>query len=166
MRPMQFEFPDDPAVAYLDRQYLLGSDLLVAPVFDPAGRVQFYVPEGLWTNYFTGETVLGGRWRTETHGFDSLPLYVREGAVIPVGARDDRPDYNYLEGLTFEVFPGAQGETRTVSVAQPDGSSSSFTVERTNVAVVITGAPGSWGARAVGGARQPSVDGRVEVPLD
>lgn len=166
MRPMQFEFPDDPAVAYLDRQYLLGHDLLVAPVFDPDGRVQFYLPEGLWTNYFTGETVVGGRWRTETHGFDSLPLYVREGAVIAVGARDDRPDYDYLDGLTFEVFPGARGESRAVLVAQPDGSSSSFTVERTTSAVVITGAPGTWGARAVGGARQVSVDGRVELPLD
>jgi alpha-D-xyloside xylohydrolase len=166
MRPMQFEFPDDPAVAYLDRQYLLGRDLLVAPVFDPDGRVQFYLPEGLWTNYFTGETVAGGRWRTETHGFDSLPLYVREGAVIAVGSRDDRPDYDYLDGLTFEVFVGPPTDSRTVTVAQPDGSSSSFTVERTTSAVVITGAPGTWGARAVGGPRQPSADGRVEVPLD
>ncbi len=41
---------------------------------------------GQWTNYLTGETVTGGSWRTEAHGFDSLPLDVREGSVLPIGA--------------------------------------------------------------------------------
>jgi alpha-D-xyloside xylohydrolase len=64
---------------------MLGSDLLVAPVFSAEGVVEFYLPAGEWTNYWTGETVLGGRWITETHGFDSLPLYVRPGASVPRG---------------------------------------------------------------------------------
>ncbi len=99
MRPMQLEFPDDPAVAYLDRQYMLGGDILVAPVFTADGKVEFYLPRGTWTNLLTGEVVRGGCWRREQHGFTSLPLYVRPGAVIPWGARADRPDYDYLDGL-------------------------------------------------------------------
>jgi len=109
MRPMLLEFPDDPAVAHLDRQYMLGPDLLVAPVFSATGEVSFYLPAGTWTSLLTGERVPGGGWRTETHGLDSLPLYVREGAVLPIGGRDDRPDYDYLCGLTLRVYPGAAG---------------------------------------------------------
>ena len=128
MRPMMMEFPDDPAVAYLDRQYMLGSELLVAPVFSAEGEVEFYLPAGTWTNLLTGDEVEGGRWRRETHGFDSLPLYARPGAVIPWGARDDRPDYDYREGLRLRVFPGGEG-TRTVTVTTPDGQRASFDID-------------------------------------
>jgi alpha-D-xyloside xylohydrolase len=88
MRPMQFEFPDDPAVAYLDRQYLLGPSLLVAPVFSATGEVEYYLPAGRWTNWFTNEVVEGGTWRREVHGFDTVPLWVREGAVVPMAGED------------------------------------------------------------------------------
>ncbi|BDV31716.1 alpha-xylosidase [Microbacterium terricola] len=128
MRPMQFEFPADPAVAYLDRQYLLGPDVLVAPVFTETGDVDFYLPAGEWTSLLTGETVQGGGWRRERHGFDSLPLYARPGAVIPWGARSDRADYDYLEGLQLRVFPGGSG-TRDITVTAPDGRAETFTVD-------------------------------------
>ncbi len=137
MRPLQLEFPGDPAVDHLDRQYLLGGDLLVAPVFSPAD-VEFYLPAGMWTSLLTGEQVEGGRWRRETHGFDSLPLYVREGAVLPLGARDDRPDYDYREGLTLAVYPGPDG-TRTVSVTTPAGEVAEYTVTRSGEALTATG---------------------------
>lgn len=132
LRPMLLEFPDDPAVLHLDRQYMLGADILVAPVFSADGEVDFYLPEGEWTSLLTGETVEGGRWRRETHGFDSLPLYVRPGAVIPWGARSDRPDYDYLEGLRLRVFPGGTG-MRTVTVTTPDGRTQQFTADLSEV---------------------------------
>ena len=139
MRPMQLEFPGDPAVEYLDRQYMLGADILVAPVFSADGAVRFYLPEGGWTSLLTGEHVSGGGWRSETHGLDSLPLYVRDGAVLPVGARDDRPDYDYLDGLTLRVYPGAA--PATVRVVGADGAV-------TDVALV--GDDGGFSARADG----------------
>ncbi|MDO7880988.1 alpha-xylosidase [Antiquaquibacter soli] len=165
MRPMALAFPDDPATAYLDRQYLLGSDLLVAPVLTATGEVEFYVPEGRWTSLLSGETRVGPRWYRETHGFDSLPLYVREGAVLPIGARDDRPDYDYLDGLTLEVYPGGSGSSE-LRVVQPDGVEAVFAVERSADRVRVSGAPGSWGARLAGGERIDSVDGRLELELD
>jgi len=79
LRAMFLEFPDDPTCAYLDRQYMLGSDLLVAPVFSEDGEVTYYLPEGEWKQYLTGETVKGGCWKTEKHGFLSMPIYVRSG---------------------------------------------------------------------------------------
>jgi len=74
---MFMEFPDDPACAYLDRQYMLGPDLLVAPVFSENGEVAYYLPEGEWAGLISGETVKGGCWKTEKHGFLSLPLFAR-----------------------------------------------------------------------------------------
>ena len=77
MRPMLLAFPDDPTSWFLDQQYMLGPDLLVAPIFNAEGDVTFYLPAGQWRNYFTNEIIEGGRWLTETHGFNSLPLYAR-----------------------------------------------------------------------------------------
>jgi len=156
LRPMAMEFPDDPAVAHLDRQYMLGDDLLVAPVFDPDGHVEFYLPEGQWTQLLTGAVVSGGRWLREQHGFDSIPLYARPGAVIPWGARDDRPDYDYLDGLELRVFGSPSG--RTVVVTTPEGRSAEFRVDGGTVS-----GPADVGYRASfdGGDAVSSVDGRI-----
>ncbi|MBT2485136.1 MULTISPECIES: alpha-xylosidase [unclassified Microbacterium] len=128
MRPMVLEFPEDPATAYLDRQYMLGSDLLVAPVFSADGTVDFYLPSGQWTSLLTGETVTGGSWRSETHGFDSLPLYVHPGTALPWGARVDGPEYDYHDELQLRVFAGGTG-TRSVTVTNPDGRAETYTVD-------------------------------------
>ncbi len=82
MRPMLMEFPEDKTTWFLDQQYMFGPDLLVAPIFHKSGKVDFYLPEGNWTNYFTKEVVIGGKWRSETHGYETLPLYIRENASL------------------------------------------------------------------------------------
>ena len=82
MRPMLLAFPEEPTAWFLDQQYMLGADLLVAPVFSASGEVTFYLPAGQWRNYFTDEVVEGGRWIKETHGFTSLPLYARIGGKL------------------------------------------------------------------------------------
>ena len=163
LRPMVLEFPDDPAVAYLDRQYMLGADLLVAPVFTGSGEVEFYLPAGLWTSYLTGETVQGPCWRRETHGFDSLPLYVRDGAVLPVGAHTDRPDYDYLDGLTLNVYPSSVAETRTVTVTTPDGREVTFAVEHGGADATVTSSlSDGWSLRVAGSHSVPAADGRAQ----
>lgn len=165
MRPMQLEFPGDPAVDYLDRQYLLGADLLVAPVFSATGDVEFYLPAGTWTNYFTGERVAGGAWRSERHGFQSIPLYVREGAVVPIGARDDRPDYDYRDGLTLAVYTAAADAhaEQVVTVTTPDGEAVDYTVTRSPQGVMASGpADREWSIRIVDtGETIAAVDGKA-----
>lgn len=118
MRAMVLEFPDDPGCAHLDRQYMLGPDLLVAPVFSDEGHLNYYVPEGTWTHYITGRTVTGPRWVRETHGFLSLPLLVRPGTVIPVGAHADRPDYHHADGVTLRAYRLERGAQVTVRVGE------------------------------------------------
>jgi alpha-D-xyloside xylohydrolase len=105
MRAMLLEFPDDPACDYLDRQYMLGESLLVAPIFSADGTVAYYVPPGRWTHFLTGEVVAqDGRWQHEQHDYLSLPLLVRPNSLIPVGNIADRPDYDYADGVTFHLF--------------------------------------------------------------
>jgi alpha-D-xyloside xylohydrolase len=124
MRPMLLEFPDDPAVAYLERQYMLGPDLLVAPVMSEDGEVSFYLPEGTWTHLLTGEQLSGSRWITKTYGFDSLPLFVRPGAVIAIGAVDNRPDYDWADGVELRWFVPTEGQVARVSLPGPNGEGS------------------------------------------
>ena len=145
MRPTALEFPDDPGAAYLDRQYLLGPSLLVAPVFSESGEVEFYLPAGRWTNWWTGEVVASqGSWRREQHGFDTVPLYVREGTVLPIGADTTRPDSDYFDGLELRVFPGAT-DASAATVTTPDARSARFTVS--GETVVADGDAGSaWRA--------------------
>ncbi len=76
LRAMVLEFPDDPTCRYLDTQYMLGDALLVAPVFSPRGDVSYYLPKGEWRNLLTGEVAQGGAWRSETHDYFSMPLWV------------------------------------------------------------------------------------------
>jgi alpha-D-xyloside xylohydrolase len=115
MRAMVLEFPDDPACAYLERQYMLGDSLLVAPVLSD-DEVTFYVPAGVWTDFFTGEEIEGPRWITRTYDFMSVPLLVRPGTVLPLGAVDDRPDYDYAEDVTLQVYQLADGARVTTTV--------------------------------------------------
>ena len=79
LRPMHMEFPEDPACEYLDKQYMLGGRLLVAPVFSPDGQQNYYLPKGKWQHLLSRELVEGGCWKTGKYDYFSLPLYVREG---------------------------------------------------------------------------------------
>ena len=82
MRPVAMEFPDDPGARHVETEYLLGPDLLVAPVLEPGGRADVYVPPGAWTDHFTGERYEGPRWvRHDAIPLDRLPLLVRDGAT-------------------------------------------------------------------------------------
>ena len=104
MRAMLLEFPQDPTCDHLDRQYLLGDSLLVAPVFREDGVAEYYVPAGEWTEYFSGRTVTGPRWVRESHAFTSVPLLVRPGTLLAEGTVQDRPDYDYGDRPTLTLY--------------------------------------------------------------
>jgi alpha-D-xyloside xylohydrolase len=98
LRPMLLEFPEDPTCRTLDRQYLLGDGLLVAPVFH-ASRAEYYLPAGSWTHLLTGEVRAGGRWYFDELDFFGIPLWIRERALICVGNEDARVDYDLARGV-------------------------------------------------------------------
>ena len=114
-RAMLIEFPEDRTCHFLDQQYMFGSSLLVAPVFSASGEVEFYLPAGTWTNFFTGAQIVGPQWVKEKHGFDSLPLYVREKSVLVLG-RDDTFDYDYQSATDIRGYALEKGESASATI--------------------------------------------------
>ena len=104
LRAMMLEFQDDPACDYLDRQYMLGDSVLVAPVFSEAGEVQFYLPDGRWTHLWHNDELPGSRWHKQHHDALSLPVYVRDNTLLALGNNDQKPDYAWHEGTAFQLF--------------------------------------------------------------
>ena len=106
MRAMVLEFPEDVATHTLDRQYMFGDNLLVAPIFNDSGRGDFYVPAktGKWTNYLTNETHQGGSWYTQTYDYHNLPLLARPNSLIVAGSVETKAEYDYTEAVTIHAF--------------------------------------------------------------
>ncbi|MGG4047421.1 TIM-barrel domain-containing protein, partial [Paenibacillus favisporus] len=121
MRAMVLEFPEDPNCHVLDRQYMLGDSLLVAPVMNDQGLARYYVPDGRWTDFVTGESVEGGKWISRQVDYFTVPLLARAGSIIPVGDNDQRPDYDYADGVTLHAFELADGMETTSVVNGTNG---------------------------------------------
>ena len=121
LRPMILDFPEDRACDTLDRQYMFGDSLLVAPIFKESGEVQYYLPEGTWYNLITGVEVIGGKWQKETHNYHSLPIMIRPNTILPLGTNDQRPDYDYADGVTLVVSSFTDGAETTVEIPDLKG---------------------------------------------
>lgn len=122
MRSMVLEYTEDRNCAYLDKQYMLGDNLLVAPIFNDASLAEYYLPEGIWTDFFTGETKSGRTWISETCGYLDIPLMVKENSIVAIGAHNDRPDYDYADGVELRVYALKDGTPAETIVYGPDGS--------------------------------------------
>lgn len=138
MRALALEFPEDKVCAYIDKQYMLGDQLLVAPIFHETGEVSYYLPKGRWTNFITNEVVIGGAYQTETHGYLSLPVMARENSVVAVGSDATRPDYDYSDGVTYHVFELTDAVTVTTPIYGIDNQVASvMTLTKTASAITV-----------------------------
>ena len=162
MRAMALEFPGDPASDTLERQYMLGESLLVAPVFSDAGVTDFYLPAGRWTHLETGEVRVGGCWQRGTYGFLEMPLFVRPGTVLPVGSVTGRPDYDYADGVTFRVYQLGEGQSVSASIPDAKGKGvAKLTVQRKGgfVEASLEGTAKGWRLQLIGVSSLDSVEG-------
>jgi len=103
---MFFEFPADPACWTIEDQYLLGADLLVAPLFEEAEERDVYLPEGKWIDYQTGEIYEGLRWINISAGPVPIVLLVRSGAAIPQvepAASLDQVDWDQVKFVHYSA---------------------------------------------------------------
>lgn len=122
MRSMVLEFTEDRTCHYADRQYMLGDSLLVAPIFNEDGISEYYLPKGTWTDFFTGETKEGGTWIYDKHGYLTIPLMVKENSIIPLGASDTRPDYDYADGVQLLIYSLLDNKEAFTSIYGQDSS--------------------------------------------
>lgn len=117
MRAMIIDFEQDLNTHTLDRQYMLGSNLLVAPIFNEEGIVQFYVPNGgTWTNYLTGELYLGGKWYTQKYDYFGLPLLARPNSIIIEGNVNSHAVYDFNKGFTAHWFEPSENIESEASI--------------------------------------------------
>jgi alpha-D-xyloside xylohydrolase len=108
-RPLVYDHPFDRSTWHIDDEYLLGPDLLIAPMFKPAGRRDIYLPEGGWYDFWTDHRFDGSRWITYDAELEILPLFVRAGAILPMGPELQYANERAWDPLHFEVFPGSEG---------------------------------------------------------
>lgn len=125
MRPLFFDYPEDPKTSNLRDEYLFGKSFLVAPVtksqyvtttngkavehFEQTKSRSVYLPAGNWIDFWTGETIKGGQTIERATPVDIIPLYVPSGSILPWG-----PDVTYTsqknwQELEIRVYPGANG---------------------------------------------------------
>ena len=114
MRAMVLEFPGDLGAEDCDRQYMLGDSLLVAPVLREDNIGEYYLPRGCWTEFFSGKKTDEYGWHRDEYDFFSLPLYVRENTLLPIGQCCDKADYAYEENVLMQVYALKDKACRTV----------------------------------------------------
>ena len=110
MRALWLHYPDDPNAVACSDQYLWGRDVLVAPVAEQGARSRkIYLPRGVWYDFWTNERIEGGREITRAVDLATMPLYVRAGAILPLGPVKQFVEEGSEEPLTVTVYPGTDG---------------------------------------------------------
>lgn len=117
MRSMVIAFSNDPACKYLDAQYMLGDNLLIAPVMNEEGIAEFYVPEGTWYDIITNDVYEGGRYYTRTCNYFEMPILARPNSIITFGEFEtNNVVYDYLNNAEATIYNLEDGKTATATI--------------------------------------------------
>ena len=125
-RPLLLNYQDDPSTYNLDDQFMVGDDLLLAPIVKPdVTRRLVYLPAGSWYDYWTNKRYTGGTMISVDAPLDMVPMFVRAGAIIPVG-----PSLNYVgekpvDPITFNIYPDDAGSA-SAKLYEDDGLSPAY----------------------------------------
>ncbi len=124
MRALWLHYPDDARAVACGDQYLLGNNLLVAPVVEKGATTrQVYLPRGSWYDFWTGELVEGGREITREVSLEIMPLYVRAGSILPLGPVKQYTAERVNQPLSVSIYPGADG---SFLLYEDDGTSFNY----------------------------------------
>jgi alpha-glucosidase len=124
LRPLWFEYPADAKTYLIDDQYLVGRDLLVAPVLKEGERKRaVYFPVGDdWRDWFTGEIYEGGSYAEISAPLEKLPVFARVGAVVPTQPIVQHTGEMPEKPITLNVITGIAAEkTETARIFQDAG---------------------------------------------
>jgi alpha-glucosidase len=135
-RPLVLNYQDDPNTYNLDDEFMIGNDLLVAPVLKPdVTRRLVYLPKGAWYDYWTNKKYAGETTISVDAPLETVPMFVRGGAIIPTGPAmnfvSEKPD----DPITFNIYPDEKGAA-SVTLYEDDGTSPGYNqgdFRRTNV---------------------------------
>lgn len=142
LRALFLEYPDDPASWLVEDQYLFGSDLLVAPLFEETASRRVYLPPGKWIDYYNGAVYPGSQWHRITAGEIPVVLLVRDGAAVPhvaVAQSTGGIDWASQELLVFAA--DASEATALTCFPEQDAELHAVLLQRNGEAFSITGDP-------------------------
>jgi len=114
--PMYYAWPHEEAAYACPGQYTFGQSMLVAPVTSPTdpmtkfARRTVWIPEGNWTNFFTNEAYQGGLWYSLYCDQGDIPVFVPDGAIIPLNADPVANGVDLPQSFKVNVFAGEKGE--------------------------------------------------------
>jgi alpha-glucosidase (family GH31 glycosyl hydrolase) len=118
------EFPDDADLYNLSDQYLFGPEILVAPILDEGALERnVYLPDGLWIDFWTDDFLRGPGSITVQAPLDKIPLFVRQGAIIPMGPDLQYSSEHLLDPLTLAIYPG---DDRSLTLYEDDGETTAY----------------------------------------
>lgn len=124
MRPLLWHYQNDPVAVACGDQFLLGRDLLVAPVLRQGAVARsVYLPSDVWFNFWTGERLVGGRHVVADAPLDTIPLFVRAGGIVPLGPRQHYVGELPTDAILLHCWPGAAGE---LAWYEDDGSTNAY----------------------------------------
>ncbi|WP_329200570.1 MULTISPECIES: TIM-barrel domain-containing protein [unclassified Streptomyces] len=167
-RAMVLEYPDDPVARgnLTSGQFMAGDSFLVAPVVsDTSVRDGIYLPAGTWTDYWTGTTYSGPGWLNGYRApLDTLPLFVKGGAIVPMWPQMNYTGEKPLSTLTYDIHPRGNS---AFSLYEDDGrtrayQSGAFARQQVNVSAPTSGTGAvtvSVGAPTGSYAGQPAARG-------
>ena len=124
MRPLWLHFPNDPRSVECGDQYLWGKSLLVTPVVEKGATARrVYLPPGTWYDFWTNESVEGGRAIDRPVDLETLPLYVRAGSILPLGPIKQFVSEKVDAPLSISIYPGSDA---TFLLYEDDGTSFNY----------------------------------------
>ena len=109
LSPLYLEYPDIEEAYRHSHEYFFGDEMLVAPVIDPGGRQDVWLPPGDWVGFFDGRHYQGGRTLTAQYAVEDMPVFVRAGAVVPEQRASDYSDQRPLDALILNVYGSGEG---------------------------------------------------------
>ncbi len=125
-RPLVLNYQDDANTYNLDDEFMIGNDLLVAPIVKPdVTRRLVYLPQGTWYDYWTNKKYEGGTMISADAPLETAPMFVRAGAIIPTA-----PEMNYIgekpwDPITFNIYPDDKGSA-SMTLYEDDGVSNAY----------------------------------------
>lgn len=111
MRPLLWHYQNDPVAVACGDQFLLGRDLLIAPVLRQGAVARsVYLPNDLWYDFWTGEKIQGGEHIVAEAPFDVIPIFVRAGALLPLAEPQQFVGQKPMDTISLNLWPHGRGE--------------------------------------------------------
>ncbi|MCM8526845.1 MAG: glycoside hydrolase family 31 protein, partial [Lentisphaeraceae bacterium] len=127
-RPLVYDFQDDPACRQIDKQYMFGSDILVAPILEASSTSRhIYLPEGEWFNVENKKFYKGQKWISFKAKIDSLPWFIKCGSVIPM-LKEAPESTMSVDNSSLQLIcavPKTNGEYNSI-LTEDDGTTVSY----------------------------------------